>query len=112
LWHGHYKATEGGGAAEHQEGGWRRAQEEDDQQAAEEDPHRSREAGEQGQAAEEALTSVSRASKRSLPNSSSRRSPTRQPRRVSKYQVELGDHSVEQFVRTCHNHRRSAESGT
>src|SRR5439155_25151977 len=55
LWHGHYKATEGGGEAQHQEGGWRRAQEEDDQQAAEEDPHRSREAGEQGEAAEAAL---------------------------------------------------------
>ena len=55
MWHGHYKATEGGGEAQHQEGGWRRAQEEDDQQAAEEDPHRSREAGEQGEAAEAAL---------------------------------------------------------
>ena len=51
LWHGHY-TTKVGGAAQHQEGGCCRPQEEDDQQAAEEDAHRSREAGEQGEAAE------------------------------------------------------------
>src|SRR5438477_7197572 len=47
--HGYVIEAEGRGAQEHQEGSRGGAAEEDDLEAAEEDPHRSREAGQQGE---------------------------------------------------------------
>src|SRR5207302_3884126 len=47
--HGYFIEAEGRGAQEHQEGSRGGAAEEDDLEAAEKDPHRSREAGQQGE---------------------------------------------------------------